>query len=293
MRLDLFIPALWPQISRSLAQRLCEDGAVWVNSHNAKKNIKIQAGDLVEVWLPAPAKLKAQPENLPIEIVYEDKNLVVVNKPQGMVVHPAPGNPSKTLVNALLHHCGGLSDINGIIRPGIVHRIDKDTSGLLVVAKDNKTHLALAGQFAARSVQRVYYAVVHGKILENSMRIDAPIGRHTGDRKKMQVTCRNSKNAVTVFEVVERFEKFTLLRLQLETGRTHQIRVHMAHIGRPVAGDPIYAPSRRGLSLSGQCLHAAVLGFIHPATGKHMRFETPLPDWFEDFLNNLRQGEHG
>lgn len=290
MRLDAFVSAAAdPPLSRNAVQLLCEQGVVLCNGVVAGKNLKIKAGDIVEYTEPKPVKLDAFPENIPVNIVYEDAHLLVVDKPQGMVVHPAAGNLSGTLVNAVLYHCAGrLSSINGVIRPGIVHRIDKDTSGLLVIAKDNATHEGLSAQFAAHSIDRVYLTVVHGRLKEEQGRVDQPIGRHPVDRKKMCVTEKNSRRAVTNYEVLERFSQFTLVRCKLETGRTHQIRVHMAFIGHPVAGDPVYGPAKR-VPLPGQCLHAAVLGFMHPITGEHLIFESPLPDSFSNFLEKLRR----
>lgn len=289
-RLDAFISAVsQPRLSRNAVQLLCEQGLVRCNGALAGKNLKVKAGDIVEYDEPEPVRLDAFPQDIPIDIVYEDRYLLVVDKPQGMVVHPAPGNESGTLVNAVLHHCEGrLSSINGVIRPGIVHRIDKDTSGLLVIAKDNAAHEGLSLQFAAHSIDRVYLAVVHGRVKAEQGRIDRPIGRHPVDRKKMCVTEKNARNAATNYEVLERFSQFTLVRCRLETGRTHQIRVHMASIGHPVAGDPVYGPAKR-VALPGQCLHAAVLGFIHPITGERLSFESPLPGYFSDFLNKLRR----
>ena len=220
--------------------------------------------------------------------MYEDNDLLVVNKPRGMVVHPAPGNYSGTLVNALLWHCkGNLSGINGVIRPGIVHRIDKDTSGLLLVAKNDAAHVSLSKQISIHSLDREYKAVVHGRLKELSGPVDAPIGRNPNDRKKMCVTERNSKNAVTHYNVIEEYRDFSFVALKLETGRTHQIRVHMAYIGHPVAGDPVYGPKKGVVSLNGQCLHAGLLGFDHPSTGEHIRVEAPLPEYFTDFLGRV------
>ena len=291
MRLDALISAVAdPPMSRNAIQLLCEQGLVLCNGAVAGKSLKAKAGDIVEFSEPEPIKLDAFPENIPINIVYEDEHLLVVDKAQGMVVHPAAGNLSGTLVNAVLYHCAGrLSSINGVIRPGIVHRIDKDTSGLLVLAKDNATHEGLSAQFAEHSIDRFYLAVVHGRVKEEQGRIEKPIGRHPVDRKKMCIIEKNSRYAATNYQVVERFAQFTLLRCQLETGRTHQIRVHMAAIGHPVAGDPVYGPVKR-VHLPGQCLHAAVLGFIHPITGEHLVFESPLPRYFSDFIEKLRRG---
>jgi len=291
-RIDAFLSTVSQgELSRSAVQNLCEAGLVLYNGVAAAKNLKVKTGGIVEYELPEPVKLDAFPENIPVDIVYEDEHLLIVNKPQGMVVHPAAGNESGTLVNALMYHCDGkLSSINGVIRPGIVHRIDKDTSGLLVVAKNDAAHEGLSAQFSVHSVDRFYYAVVHGKIKDDTGRIEAPIGRHPNDRKKMCVTQKNSRFAATNYQVIERFNNFTLLKLKLETGRTHQIRVHMAYIGHPVAGDRVYGPAKFVKELSGQCLHAAVLGFIHPANGEHILFESELPDYFESFLTKLRKG---
>lgn len=290
-RVDAFVGNLEEALSRSAVQRLCEAGLVLVNGKPAGKNLRLKTGDSVCYTPPEPVKLDALPEDIPLVVPYEDSHLLVVDKPQGMVVHPAPGNLDKTLVNALLFYCDGrLSSINGVVRPGIVHRIDKDTSGLLVVAKDDKTHEGLARQFAEHSIDRVYYAVVHGCPKQEGGRIEAPIGRHPTDRRKMCVTEKNSRFAATNFEVVRRFSQFSLLRLRLETGRTHQIRVHLKSIGYPVAGDPLYGPAKAARGLSGQCLHAAVLGFEHPVTGLRLRFESPLPAYFTEFLRKL-EGE--
>ena len=293
MRLDAFVSAVSnPPLSRNAVQLLCEQGMVLCNGMTANKSLKIKAGDIVEYRELEPVNLDAFPENIPLKIVYEDAHLLVVDKPQGMVVHPAAGNLNGTLVNAVLYHCEGrLSSINGVIRPGIVHRIDKDTSGLLVIAKDNAAHEGLSVQFAQHSIDRVYFAVVHGRLKEEQGRVEKPIGRHPVDRKKMCVTEKNSRYAATNFEVLERFSQFTLVRCRLETGRTHQIRVHMAFIGHPVAGDPVYGPVKR-VPLPGQCLHAAVLGFIHPITGAHLLFESPLPQYFSEFLEKLRRSTH-
>ncbi len=291
-RLDVFLSEQVEKLSRSAAQQLCEDQAVACDGRPAAKNRRVKEGDVISCALPAPVKLDAFPENIPVEIVFEDAHLLVVNKPQGMVVHPAPGNPDHTLVNALLYHCQGrLSSINGVIRPGIVHRIDKDTSGLLVVAKDDRTHEGLSEQFSRHSIDRIYYAVVHGVLREETGTVDRPIGRNPNDRKQMCVTEKNSRRAVTHYTVLERFRAFSLVRLALETGRTHQIRVHMASLGHPVAGDPLYGPGRGTKELNGQCLHAAVLGFLHPITGEHLMFEAALPDYFSGFLEKLRKGE--
>lgn len=292
VRLDQFVAAQ-TELSRSAVQQLCESGAVTVDGAAAAKNRKLRAGESITVVRPEPEPLSARPENIPVDIVYEDESLLVVNKPKGMVVHPAPGNESGTLVNALLYHCAGrLSSINGVIRPGIVHRIDKDTSGLLVVAKTDAAHLSLAKQIQAHSLDRFYLAVVYGGFRDDAGRVDAPIGRHPADRKKMCVLRqpgRTAREAATNYTVLERFRGFSYLKLRLETGRTHQIRVHMASIGHPVAGDPLYGPSKVLSELGGQCLHASVIGFDHPETGERLRFEADPPAIFQRFLTKLRR----
>lgn len=287
-RLDKLIAELQDELTRSAIQKLLEQGCVSVNGMCVSKNYRVQAGDRLTICIPEPISDTALPENIPLDIVYEDTELLVVNKPKGMVVHPAPGNPDGTLVNALLAHCGNsLSGINGVIRPGIVHRIDKDTSGLLIVAKSDSAHHCLAEQIKEHSFTRVYEAVVYGKIKEENGCIHQPIGRHPVERKKMAVTSKNSRDAITHFEVLQRFSEFTHVRLRLETGRTHQIRVHMAYLGHPVAGDPIYGPKKVIKSLAGQCLHARVIGFVHPSTGQYLEFSSPLPDYFTAFLAKL------
>ena len=273
----------------SHAQKLIANGDVVVNDEAVSKNYKCKSGDIIKVTIPEPVLLDIKPENIPLDIVYEDDDLLVVNKPKGMVVHPAPGNADGTLVNALMFHCSdSLSGINGVIRPGIVHRIDKDTSGLLIVAKNDAAHLHLAEQIKEHSFTRRYRAVVHGNIKDDEGTVDAPIGRNPKDRKKMAVTTENSRNAVTHYKVLERFGSFTYIECQLETGRTHQIRVHMAYKGHPVAGDPVYGPRNTPTEMNGQCLHAGLIGFIHPRTGEYLQFEAPLPDYFEKFLRKLR-----
>jgi len=276
--------------TRSYVQKLIESGNITLNSSQVSKSFKVKDGDVLALDMPDPEPADAQPENIPIDIVYEDDDVIVVNKPKGMVVHPAPGNMSGTLVNALLWHCSGkLSGINGTQRPGIVHRIDKDTSGLLVVAKNDNAHIKLSEQIAAHSVTRRYFAVVYGRLKEQNGIIDAPIGRSTRDRKKFTVTEKNSKDAVTEYEVLEEIGNFSYLRLKLRTGRTHQIRVHMADIGHPLAGDAVYGPQKVIKELNGQCLHAGCLGFIHPVTGEYMEFNAELPDYFKVFLDKLRR----
>ena len=288
-RLDVFT-AKNSEVSRSRAAALIESGNVLVNGKAASKNQKLKPGDIVRIEIPEVKDCEIEPEDIPLDIVYEDNDLLVVNKPKGMVVHPAAGNYSKTLVNAILFHCkGSLSGINGVLRPGIVHRIDKNTSGLLIVAKNDYAHNKLALQIKEHSFTREYEAVVYGNIKEDSLTVNAPIGRHPVKRKQMAVTLKNSKNAVTHCTVLERFENFTHIRLKLETGRTHQIRVHMAYIGHPVAGDDVYGPKKVIKSLGGQCLHAKKIGFIHPVTGEYLEFESELPDYFKNFLEECRK----
>ncbi len=286
-RLDKVICSFAPELSRSFVQKVFDDGGVTVNGKARKKSYPVSEGDEVLVLAPELKELEAQPQDIPLDIRYEDSSLLVVNKPRGMVVHPAPGNPDGTLVNALLHHCkGSLSGINGVIRPGIVHRIDKNTSGLLMVAKTDEAHVSLASQIQAHSFTREYRAVVHGHLKNPSGTVDAPIGRNPNDRKKMCVTAVNSRNAVTHYEVLETYKDFTFVKVKLETGRTHQIRVHMAYLGHPVAGDDVYGP-KNGVSLGGQCLHAGLIGFEHPLDGRYIEIEAELPDYFTAFLKKI------
>lgn len=287
LRIDVFT-AKTAEITRSRAAGLIADGNVLINGKAAAKNAKVKDGDSVTITLPDPETYDITPENIPLDIVYEDGDLLVVNKPKGMVVHPAAGNYSGTLVNALMYHCGdSLSGINGVMRPGIVHRIDKNTSGLLMVAKNDFAHNKLAEQIKEHSFTREYEAVVYGGLKADSGVINAPIGRHPIKRKQMAVISKNSKNALTHYEVIKRFEGFTHVKLRLETGRTHQIRVHMAYIGHPVAGDEVYGPKKVIKELGGQCLHAKKIGFIHPRTGEYMEFSSRLPDYFLNFLQRL------
>lgn len=289
VRLDAFLAGKMEK-TRSAVQKLIEQGNVLVNGSAAAKNARLREGDQVEAEIPPPETLDVKPQNIPLDIVYEDGELLVVNKPKGMVVHPAAGNPDGTLVNALLFHCGeSLSGINGVIRPGIVHRIDKDTSGLLIVAKNDRAHQSLAEQIAAHSFTRIYNAVVYGSLKEEKGTVSAAIGRHPSDRKRMAVLSSGGREAVTHYRVLEQFPGFTLVECRLETGRTHQIRVHMAHIGHPVAGDPVYGPKRCITELRGQCLHARVIGFVHPSTGEYLEFDSGLPAYFEQFLVKLRR----
>ena len=288
-RIDKVICALNTEMTRSGVQKLIEKNAVSVNGSPVTKNYKVRSDDKISLIIPKAAELNVCAENIPLDIRYEDNDLLVVNKPKGMVVHPAAGNYDGTLVNALLYHCkDSLSGINGIIRPGIVHRIDKDTSGLLIVAKNDFAHISLAEQIKAHSFEREYQTVVYGGFSVEDGTIDAPIGRHSVDRKKMTVTEKNSKYAVTHYHVLRRYNGFTHLGVRLETGRTHQIRVHMAYIGHPVAGDPVYGPKKVITSLNGQCLHAGLIGFKHPRSGKYIEIESELPSYFTDFLRSLK-----
>lgn len=292
MRADKAISVALPELSRSAVQNLIAGGHVYCNGTAIQKSAKLPVGAVLTVDIPPARPLDVKPQNIPLDIVYEDDDLLVVNKPKGMVVHPAAGNYDGTLVNALLYHCGDtLSGINGVIRPGIVHRIDKDTSGLLIVAKNDTAHRHLAEQIKVHSFTREYRAVVYGRIREDGI-VDAPIARHPQERKRMTVMqSPSARNAVTHYFVTQHFNGFTQLRLRLETGRTHQIRVHMAYIGHPVAGDPVYGPKKVITSLNGQCLHAGLIGFIHPRTGEYMEFESPLPEYFTNFVKTLRPEE--
>ena len=287
-RVDSFIASYFDELSRSAAGKLIEDGSVEVNGKSVSKNYKLRKGDVLTVSIPEPKEYEILPENIPLDIAYEDDDLLVVNKPKGMVVHPAAGHYSGTLVNALMFHCrDSLSGINGVMRPGIVHRIDKDTSGLLIVAKNDFSHRLLADQIKEHSFTRKYQAVVYGNFRNDEGTVDAPIGRHPSERKKMTVTLNNSRNAVTHYRVLGRYQGFTHLELTLETGRTHQIRVHMAHIGHPVAGDPVYGPRKVITSLEGQCLHAYYISFTHPRTGETLTLSSPLPEYFKNFLSQI------
>ncbi len=288
-RIDKLLADAIEDVSRSQLQDWIRDGHVQVNGSAVKPNYKVGAGDEVVVRPPAPAPTELVPEHIPLDVVYEDSDVIVVNKPRGMVVHPAVGHPNGTLVNALMYHCKDLSGINGEIRPGIVHRIDKDTSGLLMAAKNDVAHTSLAAQLKEHSVTRRYIAVVHGVLEHNEGTIDAPIGRDPQDRKLFTVTEKGARHAVTHFVVSERFADYTVLELLLETGRTHQIRVHMKFIGHPLVGDPVYGRSKgRTMQVPGQALHAAVLGFTHPRTGERLTFEAPLPSEMQEFIEQLR-----
>ena len=291
-RVDKFLALLLPDLSRSAVQKLIDDGLLTVDGKTAAKNYRLTEGQRVRLQKGELKIPSAEPENIPIEIVFEDEHLLVVNKPRGMVVHPAPGNYKGTLVNALLYHCRDLSGINGVLRPGIVHRIDKDTSGLLIVAKNDLAHIGLAEQIKEHSFTREYNAVICGKLKEPSGTVNAPIGRSPKDRKKMCVTEQNSKPAVTHYKVVGEYQGYSHLVLTLETGRTHQIRVHMAHLGHPLAGDPVYGRDKKSEYLNGQCLHASKIGFIHPVTKEYLEFTSPWPCYFTDFLKKISNGEY-
>ncbi|MFD6510038.1 RluA family pseudouridine synthase [Bacillus sp. NPDC060175] len=286
-RIDKFVAEINSEWSRSQVQQWIKDAVVTVNGKSVKGNYKVKGNDEITVTIPEPEELDIQPEDMNLEVYYEDADVLVVNKPRGMVVHPAPGHTKGTLVNGLMHHCTDLSGINGVMRPGIVHRIDKDTSGLLMVAKNDVAHESLVNQLVAKTVTRRYKAIVHGVIPHDKGTIDAPIGRDKKERQSMTVD-ENGKNAVTHFQVLERFKDFTLVECRLETGRTHQIRVHMKYIGYPLAGDPKYGP-KKTLDMDGQALHAGILGFDHPRTGEYIEFEAPIPEVFEEALNILRK----
>ena len=291
MRIDAWLAEQMPGLTRSAAQRLLNEGQVTLRGGEVKKNYKVAAGDEFTVVTNPAVEIPLVPQDIPLDVVFEDEDVIVVNKPRGMVVHPAPGHPMGTLVNALMHHCGdSLSGVGGAKRPGIVHRIDKDTSGLLIVAKNDMAHLALSAQLADRSLSRVYEAVAVGNFREDSGTVDAPIGRHPNERKKMAVTAQNSRPAVTHWQVRARYRGYTYLRCQLETGRTHQIRVHMAYIGHPLLGDEVYGHAKLPeKGLTGQCLHARELKFIHPRTGEQVHLTTELPEYFQDVLHRLGQ----
>ena len=289
-RLDAFLARSVEGLTRSAAQRLLESGAVTCEGRPLKKSEKTVPGQNLDVCLPDPEPVEVVPQNIPLDVVYEDSDVIVINKPVGMVVHPAPGHSDGTLVNALLYHCQtSLSGINGVLRPGIVHRIDQNTSGLILAAKNDRAHLALAAQLQDHSLARVYEAVAVGGFREDAGTVDAPIGRHPVDRKKMAVEPRNGRPAVTHWRVLNRFSGYTHIECRLETGRTHQIRVHMAYLGHPLLGDTVYGSKKPVAGLAGQCLHARRLTFRHPSTGERMELECPLPDWFQAVLRRLSQ----
>ena len=290
-RIDLVFSLLLSETSRSFIQKLIEGGSLTVNGSLCRsKKYKVSENDVVEIVLPEPEKLTIEEENIPLDIVYEDRDLLIVNKPRGMVVHPAVGNYTGTLVNAVMYHCKDrLSSINGVIRPGIVHRIDKDTSGLLMIAKNNRSHESLSRQLAEHSITRKYTALVYNNFSEDEGTVDAPLGRDPRNRLRRAVVSENSRRAVTHWRVMERFGRYTLIEASLETGRTHQIRVHMAYINHPLVGDLLYGPKKQTLFDKGQLLHAGVLGFVHPSTGEYMEFSSPLPEEFEQVLEKLRR----
>ena len=287
-RSDAFLARSLPDLTRSAAQKLLEQGMVTRRGEALRKNDRLSPGEELEVTLPDPEPLDVVPQDIPLDVVYEDADVIVVNKPVGLVVHPAPGHPDGTLVNALLYHCGdSLSGVNGVLRPGIVHRIDRDTSGLIIAAKNDRSHLALAQQLQDHSLARTYEAVAVGGLKEDEGIVDAPIGRHPVDRKKMAIDRKNGRRAVTHYTVLGRYPGYTHVECRLETGRTHQIRVHMASIGHPLLGDVVYGSKKPWPGLAGQCLHARKLRFIHPTTGKPVEVECPLPDWFQTVLKQI------
>ena len=288
VRIDKYLTGQLTQYTRSFIQTLIKDNHVMVNGKTIKANYKLRHEDKIQVIIEQPEEAIIAPENIPLQIVYEDEDIIIVNKDQGMVVHPAPGNYKGTLVNALLHYSkDNLSTINGDIRPGIVHRIDKDTSGILMIAKNNLAHEKLAAMLKEHDITRKYHAIVFGNFKEEEGTIDEPIGRHPIDRKKMTVTDKNSRNALTSYKVLQQFKGFSYIEVTLSTGRTHQIRVHMKHIGHPVLGDPVYGPKKQPYNLSGQLLHAKILGFNHPTTGEHMLFDSSLPLYFTQMIDKL------
>ena len=289
-RIDKYLSNEMSGFSRSYIQKLMKDGHVYVNGKAVKANYKLAYDDMITVEIPDLVEPDLVPENIPLDILYEDDDILIVNKPKGMVVHPAAGHYSGTLVNALMYHCGeSLSGINGVMRPGIVHRIDMDTTGSLLVCKNDQAHQKLAEQLKVHSIKRVYHAIVCGNLKEDSGTIDAPIGRHPVDRKKMSINYQNGREAVTHYQVLERFGDYTYISCRLETGRTHQIRVHMASIRHPLLGDNVYGPQKCPFKLQGQTLHAKILGITHPTTGEYMEFDAPLPEYFEDLLGRMRQ----
>ena len=291
VRIDKYLAEQLPDITRSYLQKLLKDGSVQMNGKPVKASTKTAAGAVIELTIPEPEEPEILPEDIPLDILYEDSDVILINKPKDMVVHPAAGHYTGTLVNALMYHCkGDLSGINGVLRPGIVHRIDKDTTGVLIVCKNDKAHNALAEQLKEHSITRKYRAIVCGNLKEDEGTVDAPLGRHPQDRKKMAIVRTGGKRAVTHYRVLERFGNYTYIECQLETGRTHQIRVHMASLGHPLLGDEAYGRVKSPFKLEGQTLHAMVLGFIHPTTGEYMEFEAPLPEYFEKLLEKLRRG---
>lgn len=293
LRIDKYLSQRLPDQSRSYIQKLIKDGLVFADLKPVKSNYKVNHGQALKVCLPEPVSLDIQPENIPLDIIYEDNDVILINKPKNMVVHPSAGHESGTVVNALLYHCrDNLSTINGVMRPGIVHRIDKDTTGVIVICKNDKAHQCLAEQLKIHSITRKYHAIVCNNFQEDEGTVNAPIGRSDKDRKKMAVNYKNGKEAITHYKVLKRFGKYTYIECTLETGRTHQIRVHMSSIGHPLLGDTVYGPSKCPYSLEGQTLHAKTLGFIHPSTGAYMEFEAPLPQYFISLLEKLEKGNN-
>jgi 23S rRNA pseudouridine1911/1915/1917 synthase len=288
-RIDVFL-ASETDYTRSYIKKLILEGLVLVNDNTVKPNYKLKENDKITLNIPEAEKIDIEPENIPLDILYEDEDIIVINKPQGMVVHPAPGNYSGTLVNALLYHCKNLSGINGVLRPGIVHRLDKDTSGVMVVAKNDKAHFSLANQIKDRKILKKYVAVVEGVIKEDQGYVEAPIGRHRTDRKKMAVV-EDGRYALTLYKVLERFKNNTYVEAVIKTGRTHQIRVHMAYIGHPIVGDAVYGYKKQKFNLNGQALHARLLGIIHPKKNEYMEFEAPLPEYFVKLIEKIRLTE--
>ena len=290
LRIDKYLAQTVPDISRSYLQKLVTDGQVLVNGVPVKTSYKLKSGDVVQVTIPEPEVLQIIPEDIPLDILYEDADILIVNKPKGMVVHPAAGHTTGTLVNAVMYHCKDeLSSINGVLRPGIVHRIDMDTTGVLVVCKNDMAHQSLAEQLKVHSITRIYYAIVYDNLTEEEGTIHKPIGRHPTNRKKQAVNVKNGRDAITHYRVLERLQgKYTLVECRLETGRTHQIRVHMASIHHPLLGDTLYGPAKDPFHLQGQTLHAGVLGFVHPRTGQYVEFRAELPEYFQELLNRLR-----
>ena len=290
IRIDKFLSERIPDISRSYLQKLLKDGNITVNKNCVKANYKVAFQDEIHIYLPELEIPDILPENIPLDILFEDSDILIVNKPKGMVVHPAPGHYSHTLVNAVLYHCGEhLSGINGVARPGIVHRIDMDTTGSLLICKNDRAHQILAEQLKEHTITRKYSAIVHGNIKEDTGTVNAPIGRHPVERKRMSTHAQNARPAITHYQVLERFGQFTYIECKLETGRTHQIRVHMSSIGHPILGDEIYGPAKCPFHLQGQTLHARILGITHPSTGEYMEFDAPLPEYFSDLLQRLRK----
>lgn len=288
MRLDKYLAEQFPEQTRSYLQKLIKDGEVTVNGKNVKTGYQLSKGDEVSVNIPEPKELDVEPQKMDLDIVYEDDDVILVNKPKGMVVHPAPGHTTDTLVNGLLYHCkDNLSGINGVARPGIVHRIDRDTTGILIVCKNDMSHNSIAAQLKEHSINRRYRALVHGNLKDDTGTVEGPIGRHPIDRKKMAINEKNGKPAVTHYTVLERFGNYTLIECKLETGRTHQIRVHMTSIGHPLVGDEVYGPAKCPFKLQGQTLHAKIIGILHPRTNEYLEIDAPLPEYFSELLKKL------